>query len=150
MAQDLMLLLDADAQVKIEPDPATSQLQIWIEVEKPFKEALWKKFIERKLPLNSIRSFDFDHHHGKDLTLDFSFGKMSQGTLKLYEKDSLSNGRVYSIELPGIPAPIKGQSGDDKKSSNVRGNIAEKSSALYPAEVYEELQKDAKKDKKNN
>lgn len=142
MAQDLMLILDADVKVKIEPDSRSNQLLVWMEVEKPFKNQAWEKLIERKIRLNSIRSFDFDDHHGKELVLRFAFGKMSKGTLTLYEEDALSNGRKLSIHLSGIPGPLKRSAPEKKEDAALYS--AEKSTAIYPQEVHKALYEDNK------
>lgn len=147
MAQDLMLISDADVQVKIAPD-ADSQLQVWLEVEKPFEEP-WARFIEKKLTLQAIRSFEFQENHGKELSLRFSFGRMSKGTLTLYEgeKNSSSEGRAARIELTGMPRPLKIKSGEEKEAFTFARRQSEKGKVLYPAEVYEILYEDPDKEK---
>lgn len=150
MAQDLMLIMDTDVQVKVAPDPHSRQLQIWLEVEKPFEEP-WARFIERKLTLQTIRSFGFEHGHRKDLTLTFSFGKMSKGILMLYEgekNDSHSSGkRTFQIELAGYPRPLKGTTGEEKELPKMTRRQSEKSKALYPVEVYEKLYENPNQEK---
>lgn len=151
MAQDLMLIMDADVKVKIAPDPETSQPHIWLDVEKPLEDP-WARFVERKVPLSGIQSYSFSGMHEKDLTLLFSLGKMSKGTLTLYEgKNSDSHkheNRKYIIELPGYPRPLKGTSGQEKHRKESERDIAEKSEALYPKEVYEKLYEDPNQEKK--
>lgn len=149
MAQDLMLITDADVQVKIAPNPESSQLQIWLEVEKPFDEP-WARFVERKIPLQAIRSFGFDHSHGKELVLRFSLGSMSKGVLTLYEGEKheahSSDARKSHIELAGYPKPLKVTIGEEKEST-IGKRPSEKSKGLYPAEVYKKLYEDPNQEK---
>lgn len=154
MAQDLMLIMDADVQVKIAPDPAESRnLQIWLEVEKPLEEP-WARFIERKLTLQAIRSFGFENGSGRQLALHFSLGRMSKGVLALHEGDKndsrSSDKRLFQIELAGYPRPLKGTTGSEEKNMGrprIARRQAEKSKSLYPAEVYEKLYEDPNPEK---
>ena len=113
---------------------------LWLEIEKPIEEP-WARLIERKLPLTAIQSFDFERSRHKDLTLQFSFGRMSKGTLILYsEKDDKSNHsekNEFKIELLGYPSPlgVKGKMPDGEKK-------LERSELLYPVEVYKKLYED--------
>jgi hypothetical protein len=138
MAQDLMLILDTDVLVRIAKDREHHQINVWLEVEKPFDNEAWGRFIERKLALGAIQSFEFEGVHEEDLTLKFSLGVMSHGTLILFEgkKDEtkLQNKKKYKIELPGYPCPIITQSLETKEQDKVK-----KSELLYPIEIYEKL-----------
>ena len=149
MAQDLMLIMDADVKVKIAPDRESRQLLMWLDVEKPFEER-WGRIVERKIPLSAVQSFAFESSNDKDLTLLFSPGKMSKGTLTLYEgkNDShLDDKRKFMIELAGYPKNIKGTNIEDKERKNHEKDLADKSEILYPLEVYKKLYEDANQKK---
>ena len=159
MAQDLMLITDADVYFKFAPDPQDrDKLQFWLEVEKPFEEA-WAHFIERKVNLEAIRSYEFiDHrerdYHRHDLALLFSSGAMSQGELTLYEGTKQNAGqkdnRFYSIELPGYPKSLKGEASKDdhQRRPTYDRHQMEKGRNLYPEDVYKELYEDPNKETK--
>lgn len=137
MAQDLMLIMDTDVQVKIAPDPESEMLQIWLEVEKPFKET-WAHFVERKVTLKAIRSLQFENSRGKEIDLRFSFGRMSKGVLMIDEGEKHES----RIELAGFPRPLKITTIEEKEPSFITRRQTEASKALYPAEVYEKLYED--------
>lgn len=140
LAQDLMLLLDADVAVKLTHDPETKQVNCSVEVEKPLGGA-WTKLIERKHTFSSIRSYQFEENRSDPLLLHFSLGVMSQGQLILTEAakgDQIEEKHQKKmIELLGYPSPIEFAglaSQEIKKKDRI-----EESQLLYPAEVYEEL-----------
>ncbi len=143
MAQDLMLILDADVQVKFSQDPRTKTLTYWIEIEKPLEET-WSRLVERKMQLSAIRSYQFTDTKEDHLTLHFTLGQMSKGTLSLYEgaaDDShRSEKRQLKIELVGYPSPL----GIASKPIKERDKTAQ-SQLLYPSEVYEKLYSDPNK-----
>lgn len=145
MAQDLMLIMDTDVQVKIAPAKGNGQMHLWLEVEKPIEEP-WARLIERKLPLVAIQSMEFEESAVKDLTLQFAFGRMSKGKLILFEgeqnKTKHTDQRQFEIELLGYPCPL----GVKKKESKEQTK-SEKSESLYPVEVYEKLYADPIKKK---
>lgn len=147
MAQDLMLILDTDVHVKFAQEK--EQLTVWMEVEKPIKEA-WAKLIEKKHPLSAIQSLEFNENSLQELSLLFSFGKMSQGKLVLFEgKENQGNRgdqRQFEIELPGYPSSL----GPPKPNSSEKRTRFEKSELLYPSEVYEKLYADPNKKKSNS
>ena len=136
MAQDLMLIMDTDIQMKIVKD---KNLKFWLEVEKPLNDH-WAKFIERKIQLNAIQSIEFEGHKENDITLTFSLGQMSQGVLTLIgEKDSRASdkNKQFQIELSGYPGPFTAKSDSSKDKQK-----EDKSTLLYPVEVYEKLYAD--------
>lgn len=137
MAQDVMLIMDTDVQVKIASHKETGQMQIWLEVEKPMDDS-WVRLIERKITLSAIHSIEFGENVAKDLTLQFSFGRMSAGKLILFETEKdqprHSKSRQFEIELLGYPAPL-----GVKRLDSIKQTKAERSEDLYPAEVYEIL-----------
>lgn len=150
MAQDLMLIMDTDVQVKIASDKESDQMQMWLEVEKPIEEP-WARLIERKVSLTAIQSLEFEENRVQDLMLQFSFGRMSKGKLILLEEDKNKNRRdeneprQFEIELLGYPSPLGA-----KKSSSKEQTKAERSELLYPVEVYEKLYADHSPKKKNS
>lgn len=142
MAQDLMLIMDTDVRVQFAPDKTTEQLQCWLEVEKPI-EGPWMRMLERKLLLSAIRSLEFEGNSVKNLTLQFSIGRMSKGKLVLFEEEQDKAGRAekkqrqFEIELVGYPRPMGVKQAMLKEQVN-----SEKSELLYPIEVYEKLYAD--------
>ena len=134
LAQDLMLILDADVQIKFSHDPDTKQVVCWLEIEKPLKKG-WEHILEPKLQLSSIGYYEFKSRHDNPLTLKFTLGGMSKGTLTLFEgkKDShRSDRRQFAIELPGYPTPF----GIQREKIKTRDRTA-LSQILYPNEVNE-------------
>ena len=137
MAQDLMLLMDADTEVVLKHDPQLKQVVCQLIVEKPLDNT-WTKLVERQIPLSVIRSFHFTDHHGNALRLQFSLGKMSQGTLTLSMNERRSFGSddkdAFEIILPGYPASIV-----EGSQKNEFRDLPIASEQLYPPEIYEEI-----------
>jgi type II secretory pathway pseudopilin PulG len=145
MAQDLMMIMDTDVLVRIAPDEKPNQLNVWLEIDKPIEEH-WARLVKRKLVLDAIQSMEFDEKNVTDLTLQFSFGQMSKGTLVLVEgkqdKGNYADKREFKIELLGYPAPLTNSSPKEKKKRTLEQRRDEKSERLYPVEVYEKLYQD--------
>lgn len=144
MAQDLMLITNADVEVKLAYDNQAKQVVCWLEIEKPMLP-MWKRLTERRLALSAVRSFHWGETGENPLTLSFIWGQMSQGTLLLsaatQEEGIRSQKQEFKIELPGYPAPL----GDSSAASHQERNPLEKNHSLYPAEVYEDLYKNDNK-----
>jgi|GEM_PF-2624492 len=137
MAQDLMLIMDADVEVVFSHDRETKRVVCQIFVEKLVEES-WAKVVERPLKLAVIRSFDFTGRAEDPLHLRFTLGKMSQGTLRLSTDEHVRHGSSdkndFKIFLAGYPSPIT-------KTMNEEHDIeqAQSSEQLYPNEVQEDL-----------
>lgn len=147
LAQDLMLIMDTDVQVHFSQKKGkNNELQVWLNVEKPIEEK-WARFVERKLSLTAIHSLEFNGKIDKELTLQFSLGKMSQGRLVLYEKEQKRGEEAEKsiIDLVGYPSPLVIGSNNNHESLNNRSN---ESKQLYPAEVHKKLYEDPN-EKKN-
>lgn len=142
MAQDLMLIMDTDVLVHFSPDEKEKSIKMWLEVEKPLDQP-WKRLVERKVPLTSIRSIEFKGTPSKRLTLQFSLGKMSKGmlTLKEEENSKKKKERKLNVALLGHPSPFGG-----KKEKDTEENMIKKSENLYPKEVNEQLYKAQKEE----
>lgn len=143
MAQDLMLMMNADIEVVLKHDHETKSVVCQLEIEKPVSEA-WSRIVEKKFELSSIRSFQFSGYHADPLHLRFVIGKMSQGTLTLSSNDHIGFGsnddNDFRIVLNGYPSPIEQFNPADKaKPVNPPGQ------ELYPMEIYEELYSTTKK-----
>jgi type II secretory pathway pseudopilin PulG len=143
MAQDLMLIMDADVQVKFAPDEKTKKINVWLEIEKPLEKSK-ARVVERKLSLATIGSLQFQEQTLNELTLEFSLGRMSKGKLILFEEEERktrhAKKREFEIELLGYPSPIGVKSpGLDEQKKQGRSEL------LYPVEIYEELYKDPNK-----
>ncbi len=144
LAQDLMLILDADVQIKFSHDPDTKQVVCWLEIEKPLEKG-WTHILEHKLLLPSIGYYEFKRRHKNPLTLEFTLGGMSKGMLVLFEgkQDShRSDKRQFTIELTGYPIPFGGQRKTIKKQ-----NKTALSQILYPNEVNEALHSEKDQEK---
>lgn len=142
MAQDLMLIMDTDVLVHFSPDEKKESIEMWLEVEKPLEKA-WKRLVERKIPLTSIRSIEFNGAASKKLTLQFTLGKMSKGNLTLKEEGNSKkkNERKLNVELVGHPSAFGG-----KRGQGFEQKMKERSERLYPAKVYELLYEDHKEE----
>lgn len=136
LAQDLMLIQDADVLFKMAYNLATKQYECWIEVEKPL-EGSWAKLVQRKVPLPDIGNFSFNESQREKLELLFSLQKMSQGELILERKTSKNSlgESNFKISLPGYPRPFASR-------GKVLQEDAINKEALYPKEVYDEIYKD--------
>ncbi|CUI15739.1 hypothetical protein PNK_0101 [Candidatus Protochlamydia naegleriophila] len=134
MAQELMLVLDSDVEVRLAIDPETKQVTSNLAVEKPLNDA-WVKLIERKLSFSAIRSYKFDDNQANPLVVRFSLGNMSKGKLVLSAAEHSRTGELWqeTIDLIGYPSPI------GKKRLSQEADGVDLSQRLYPAEVYEEL-----------
>ncbi|MFI0435143.1 MAG: Tfp pilus assembly protein FimT/FimU [Parachlamydiaceae bacterium] len=143
MAQDLMLIMDTDVKVYFAPDKKGKEMELWLDIEKPIEEA-WARLVERKMTLQAIGRLEFDGHSTKELTLQFSLGKMSKGELVLFEGDErkFHKQKESRIQLLGYPAPI-----GEKKGAFQEQTKSEMSQLLYPAAVYEDLYQEANKEK---
>ncbi len=131
MAQELMLILDADVQMYLEIDPHTKQLCYWMDVEKPLGVEFNRLVhtIENKQQCSGIDTIAWDGNSKERLKLDFIIGKMTQGLLTLNQGE-----KKIDITLIGYPSPIiKGE-----RSISLIEKIKH-SQLLYPAAVYEEL-----------
>lgn len=142
MAQDLMLIMDTDVFVRFSPDEKKESIKMWLEVEKPLDQP-WRRLVERRIPLTSIRSIEFDGTPSKKLTLQFSLGKMSKGMLILKEEENSKKKkeRKLNVELLGYPSPF-----DGKSEKGPEQKMTERSELLYPAEVHEQLYKTPKEE----
>lgn len=136
MAQELMLIMDADVKVIVAKDRDTGNYQISLNVEKPLEDP-WARFVERKIPLKAIQSVTFEDRNDHPLELLFSLGKMSQGTLVLHDRED----REAKIKLSGYPQFIKISAEESGRPRNER-DAAERSEHIYPKEVYEKIYKD--------
>lgn len=144
LAQDLMLILDTDVLIKMAENAETKNLNIWLEMEKPVSDS-WFRLIERKLELQTIRSFIFEHTHSKELSLEFSLGRMSKGILVLSEAsfgDShASEKRTFELPLAGYPTSFGTRDSTAKVVS-----LLEKSQRLYPVDIAAKLHAEALKE----
>jgi hypothetical protein len=97
--------------------------------------------------LTAIHSYAFNGRQENPLTLQFSLGNMTKGTLVLSEgkidDSNRSNQRQFTIDLVGYPSPLGTKSTPSKESDK-----AAQSQALYPAEVYEDISAEIQKNQK--
>jgi prepilin-type N-terminal cleavage/methylation domain-containing protein len=145
-AQDFMLLLDADIEVRFSEDPASKQIVYWLEPKKALRPQ-WQRLIAQKQVLKSIKQASFERQTArseKGIVLEF-FSKglaMSQGRLLLSNSEREGEEcKAYQIELPGYPKFIESQlyqsKGHTAKDSAVSAKTSER---LYPQEVIAEAE----------
>lgn len=110
LAQDLMLILDTDAHVRLVKDPQSGQIKYGIHVEKKMEPGWQKEIMRPKPELKAIKLIDFEDTltgvHAKDrIDLIFMSGGsvMSQGVLLLSSADHKLERYIC---LPGYPRPI--------------------------------------------
>lgn len=133
MAQDLMLILDADVTVHFQQVTNGSHLMCWTKVEKPLTRPM-AALVERKIPLKSIASCSFSDIEGEreEDVISFSWGKMSRGIMTLIGHDAVHE--RAKIVLPGYPGPI-GKS----QASRIKEEEQGRSEQLYPVGIYHKL-----------
>lgn len=139
MAQDLMLLMDADAQVILAKKSTNQPVTCRLSIEKPLSKE-WEKIAEREISLSAIQSFKLNKTDENPLRIRFTLGQMTEGDLYLSVNKSVdllkkNEGTTFRIALPGYPGPI-GLS-DDLESERPR--YSSENNHLYPMDVYEEL-----------
>jgi type II secretory pathway pseudopilin PulG len=158
LAQDLMLIMDADVQFILAYNDQTKHLEAWLDVEKPLyvKRPLdadqtfnsdkplndsWRKMIERKIQLPAIQSFTFDENSTDPLKLTFTLGKMSKGKLILSsqkESSKKESALTFEIDLPGYPSPLIKRFKENKKEND---RDDRHNDPLYPQEIYDKIYK---------
>lgn len=114
LAQDLMLILETDVQVKFKEEPDNSGIRYWIDLETKLPKNLQHEITRKHNNLKTIRgifSSDKSKPHGKLDIKFFSKGAvMSKEVLKFstsgIENDSSSGVLQNFICLPGYPKPI--------------------------------------------
>lgn len=141
MAQDLMLLMNADAEVVLTQNLQDKIVTCQINVEKPLSKQ-WEKIAERTIKLTAIRSFRISRHEENPLRIQFIMGKMTEGTLMLSSDEhvntlSKDKNKNFRISLKGYPSPIA--LSDKEVDDRDRYQYASEGQQLYPEEVYEEL-----------
>ena len=123
MAQDLMLLMNADTEVILQRNRDNRSVKCQIRVEKPLSKE-WEKIAEREITLSGIRSFRFGKREEDPLRLHFTLGRMSRGTLILSIDDSVSTlskdkNRNFYIPLKGYPNPIALADEEEKRTNAI-------------------------------
>lgn len=119
-AQDFMLVLDTDVNVKIVYNHESKGFEAGILLEKKALKS-WRSIVERPAPLlKSIEAVDFEsaagpNEHGTDrvgITIRFPAGgvNMSAGTLIL---SGTSSNLKQKIVLRGYPSPFQSQLGQE-------------------------------------
>lgn len=105
LAQDLMLLVDADVHFKIEANE--NAIKYWIETEKQFSPQ-FDTFIKKVSVLKAIHHVA--HPLGKDGVIDLKFlskgSVISSGNLQLSTVYNSDNFLIANIPLNGHPSPI--------------------------------------------
>jgi type II secretory pathway pseudopilin PulG len=141
-AQDLMLIMNADVQVKLAHDEKTKKVVCWLEVEKPLKPEQ-EYLIERKLSLSAIHSYQFEGDYSNPLILPFTLGSMKRGTLLLSEAHQNAvqdqKYRQMKIELVGYPCPVGAPIPSDQRVTSLDQTQIkiQKSQLLYPLKTDE-------------
>jgi len=131
MAQDLMVILDADVTVQLKKDRTNHTLISVLDVQKPLPD-IWSRLVEKPLNLKIIESWEFNGQAVHPLSLQFILGSMSQGTLVLKKHQ-----HSFFIELLGYPTPI-----ERKKSKKERGYQRTSPQTFYPIDVRKKIYED--------
>lgn len=138
LAQDLMLIMDADVSFHLENKSDKKVFICWIEVDKPLKKP-WDKMVERKHELNAIKSVKYDAQDTSKLDLNFSLGSMSHGKIVLSsmkEEDKKNKDALkFEINLPDYPSPFFARQSKLKKHQEFDFQIEN----LYPTVIYDEI-----------
>lgn len=139
LAQDLMLILKNDVQLKFYRDPQTNKLFCFVELEQPLQKG-FAKIVNKHSEISGISSWVFENQEKhtqeqESFVLEFISGgtKMSRGILHLYGDDSKSLSEV--IALPGYPRPIGGRFKRNEALSELNISIDKNDDALYPKEI---------------
>lgn len=136
MVQDLMLIADADADVKFGEVDKTLYYEVEL-LNKTFKSPIFENIVKSRHLLKSIRAIEFEGLAAKgnqEILLKF-FSKgfaMSQGKLILSPSDTKSQ-ESYQIVLAGRPQMLESQKYEDR-------DLAKKETfgpEIYPKELHE-------------
>lgn len=170
MAQDLMLVLDTDVKFRLVIDPDKDKAEYWLQTEQPIEISSFKHFLFdkegkfKRHSLSMVRSYNFegqtqiDKHTAalaaeeperdreEGLTLLFSFGKTSQGILKLTSASPDRRGGdetayVQVVVLKGYPHPIKASKENPQLAQKVLSDpqkLIGESQKIYPKITQEE------------
>lgn len=109
LAQDLMLIADADVHFKVQASDAEKQIKCWIETDKPLPKKL-NELIKKVSIFKAIRRVS--HESGKDGIIDIKFlskgSVMSSGNIELstFVKNETNTYLIRNILLKGYPSPI--------------------------------------------
>ena len=150
LAQDLMVVLNADALMKFNIVPTEVGIRYWIELETNLS-AGWKRELMRPRPnLYTIKIVEFNDtisgtKYSNNVELHFLSGGsvMSQGVLRL----ATENGEMERfVCLPGYPRPIVSildQNSDPGCNPSNEANFAEKLTFYTQREIEDRVQSNA-------
>ncbi len=115
LAQNLMLLVQADVHFKIQANEAEKKITYWIEQDKPLSKQ-FEAFVQKKGHLKAIKHVA--HASGKDGIIDLQFlsggSVMSSGNIQISAKThDKKNPLIANILLKGYPSPIYATSDKD-------------------------------------
>jgi hypothetical protein len=109
LAQNLMLIGNADVHFKIEANEAEKSIKYWIETDRPFPKS-FDNYIKKVSVLKTIHHVA--HPQGKDGLIDLKFlsggSSMTSGNIQLScgNIHDPANPYVAYITLNGYPSPI--------------------------------------------
>jgi len=109
LAQDMMLIVDADVHFKIEANDTEKVIKYWIETNKPFSKS-FDPYIKKVCSLKTTHHVS--HALGKDGIIDLKFlskgSVMSSGNIQLFSgiKNDPTSLLGSNIMLNGYPSPI--------------------------------------------
>lgn len=109
LAQDLMLIADADVHFKIEANESERSIKYWIETDKPFAKH-FERFLKKVGTLKTIHHVS--HVSGKDGLIDLKFlskgSVLTSGNIQLSaaKNSEEKNTLIANVMLKGYPGPI--------------------------------------------
>jgi len=120
LAQDLMLIADADVHFKIEANESEKAIKYWIETDQTFSKQ-FDRMIKKVGVLKTIHHVS--HASGKDGLIDLKFlskgSVISSGTIQLSSviKNNRASALIAYIPLKGYPGPIHTSHDKEKEDS---------------------------------
>lgn len=140
LAQDLMLIYGTDLQLHI---AGREPVESWIEFKEAPQEG-WKKLLQKKLPLKSLRVVLWKTPLGDEQRLPISVRFFSKGSVMdsgLLSFEDMS-GEKATICLPGFPHFIQssiGKSGDDPACDWASQQSSEQALTQYTVAELQEM-----------
>ncbi|HRD56304.1 MAG TPA: prepilin-type N-terminal cleavage/methylation domain-containing protein [Parachlamydiaceae bacterium] len=121
LAQDLMLIAEADIHFKIEANDQEKMIKYWIETDKLFSKA-FDSFIKKPYVLKTVHHISYPN--SKEGLIDLKFlskgSTLSSGNVQLSANLSKKEALIANITLSGYPGPIS--YAQEKKQENEKSS----------------------------
>ena len=137
LAQDMMLIVDADVHFKIEANDTEKVIKYWIETDKPFSTT-FDPFIKKVCCLKTTHHVS--HALGKDGIIDLKFlskgSVMSYGNIQLFSgiKNDPTSLLAANIMLNGYPSPIFST---ERKQNDETNDLTSSDATITQATIHE-------------